>query len=714
MKKFIGILFCIVLLTFTAFAAEVTVKLDGKTLEFEQPAVIVEGRTLVPLRGIFEALGANVYWDDATKTVTSVRDDITVKTTIGTPYLIKNDTLVTLDVPSRIMGEGYTMVPVRAISESFGVSVGWNDETKTVILTNNVDGAILYCADAENPDNNQGLYGASSKMSIVKDPLINGNNVYFLDATVDNRASWTYIWVDKQFEAGCTYYVEYDCMIGNDVFGNEVTKASVGTCFSFAEKGQTARKDHGVGGANFTSKGVWQRVSLMYTVPEDAETDVSSRFGIYASPVQVQGIDHLVAIDFYVDNITVVPLENLPERIVSVEEAKNAYFYGSTTKNPLEYTPGETMTFKLIVKNGVDTVKVPYVHYTCIGDDGKTSSGYLEPDDDGYVYINTKCEKDGFVRVIAKVCDENKRALSSFQPFEGGAGVNVDKIKSDTSEPDDYLEFWEGLKKTAFALENKVIYEKDISTKSGFVAKDMRLETAEGAGDYASFIITYPKDAAPGSLKLKMSFMGYGVSRANPAYNDGYITISMNAHDIPNDLLPSDYENLKKTKYSNYGWKNDENQKPETSYWWKMYIRNMQVYNYATHLPMFDGSNVEFSGGSQGGFQACNMAAHAGKAVYCYMSVPWFGNLYGNKVSARQQGWYPDPADGLRYFDTTVAAKYVKCKTEIGAGLGDYTCPPSSIMAIYNNLNCPATLDFIQNRTHSYTAPAYMNYTLKK
>ncbi len=83
MKKIIGILFCIVLLTFTAFAAEVTVKLDGKTLEFEQPAVIVEGRTLVPLRGIFEALGANVYWDDATKTVTSVRDDITVKTTIG-------------------------------------------------------------------------------------------------------------------------------------------------------------------------------------------------------------------------------------------------------------------------------------------------------------------------------------------------------------------------------------------------------------------------------------------------------------------------------------------------------------------------------------------------------------------------------------------------------------------------------------------------------
>ncbi len=712
MKKIVIGMLLALICTLSVFASEVKVTLDGKQLEFEQPAVIVEERTLVPLRGIFEALGANVYWDGETKTVTSVKDDVTIKFIIGTPYLFKNDTVVTLDVPAQIMGEGYTMVPVRAISESFGIDVGWNDETKTVVLKNKVEGAILYCADAENPEDNQGLYGSGSKMSIVKDPLVEDNNVYFLDATVDNRASWTYIWVDKQFEAGCTYYVEYDVMLGDNVFGDKITKGTIGTCFSFADAGQTSRKDHGVGGTSFTSQGVWQRVSLLYTVPEDAETDVSSKFGIYAGPIQTEGIDHLVAIDFYVDNITVVPAENMPERNISAEEAKNAYFYGTTTKNPLEYAPGETMTFKLIVKNGVDTVKVPYVYYSCIGDDGKTSSGYVQPSDDGYFYVDTKCEKDGFVRVIVKACDENKRALATLKPFEGGAGVNIDKIKSDTVEPDDYFEFWEKLKKTAFALDNEVIYEKDVSTKANFVAKDVRLKTAQGAGDYASFIITYPKDASPSSLKLKMIFQGYGVARANPSYNDGYITVSMNAHDIPNDLLPAEYENLKNTKYKSYGWINSENQKPETSYWWKMYVRNMQVYNYATHLPMFDGKHAEFSGSSQGGFQACNMAAHADLAVYCYMNVPWFGNIYGNKISARQQGWYPDPMDGLRYFDTTVAAKHVKCKSEISAGLGDYTCPPSAIMAIYNNLDCEKTLNFIQNRTHSYTAPLYYDYTL--
>ena len=301
--------------------------------------------------------------------------------------------------------------------------------------------------------------------------------------------------------------------------------------------------------------------------------------------------------------------------------------------------------------------------------------------------------------------------MLEYTPFEGGAGADVDKITCDTPEPEDYLEFWDDLKKTAFALENEVIYEKEIATQSGFVAKDIRLKTAEGAGDYTSFVMTYPQNAQPGTLKLRMIFMGYGVGKAGASCKAGYLTVYMNSHDLPNDLTQAEYDNLKNTKYKSYGFIDSENQKPETTYWWKMFVRNMQAYNYATHLDLFDGVNVEYIGSSQGGFQSCNMAAHAPLATLCTMDVPWFGNLYGNKVSSRQQGWYPNPLDGLCYFDTAIAAKYVTCKTDVSAGLGDYTCPPSAIMAIYNNLDCEKYLTFKQNRTHSYTAPAYEQYT---
>lgn len=715
MKKFLCIILAVLSLSLLSFAADISVKLDGNVLDFEQPPVIVEERTLVPLRAIFEALGATVEWDGTNKIVTSTKGETTIKMGIGDKYFIKNDSIVSLDVPAQIVGEGYTMVPARVIAESFGLKVDWDDSTKTVIIKTpkpEIKDAIINNADAEDPEDFYGMYSSSAKpLHTVPDPLSEDNNVYFLDGTVNDRASWTYLWIKTQFIPGCKYLVEYDVLLGDDVFGNKVESASIGTCFTYAANGMTSTKQNGTGNTRLTA-GVWQRVSQVYEVPADYNTDIGCLFGIFGSPITLDGYDHQVAIDFYLDNILVAPVDNIPIQNLELGDVSDIYFEGSTVENPLEYKAGETMTFKLNVKSGRDNVKVPYIQYTCIGDDGKTSQGYAAASEDGFFYFDTKCEKDGFVRVTARICDKNKRVLSAYKIFEGGAGADVDKIVCDTEEPDDYLEFWDSIKKTAFALENEVIYEKDISSNANFVAKDMRLKTAEGAGEYVSFIITYPKDATPGSLKLRMNFMGYGVSKASPSYNNGYITINMNTHSLPNDLTTDEYNNIKNTTLKSYGFIDSENEKPETSYWWKMYVRNMQVYNYATSLDLFDGKHAEFSGGSQGGYQACNMAAHTDLAQYCYMNIPWFGNIFANKVSGRQNGWYPNPMEGLRYFDTAVAAKYVKCRTEISAGLGDYTCPPSAIMAIYNNMSCEKTLNFIQNRTHSYTAPTYSQYTL--
>lgn len=113
---------------------EITVTVNRSNVMFDQPPIIQDGRTLVPLRAIFEALGAYVDWNDSTKTVTATTNNTTISLTIGNNVMNVNDNPVTLDVPAQIAG-GRTLVPVRAVAESFNCDVTWIPETRTVVIT---------------------------------------------------------------------------------------------------------------------------------------------------------------------------------------------------------------------------------------------------------------------------------------------------------------------------------------------------------------------------------------------------------------------------------------------------------------------------------------------------------------------------------------------------------------------------------------------------
>ena len=92
----------------------------------------------MPLRAIFEALGATVDWNDSTQAVTAERWEISIYLSIGSNVLIKNGERITLDVPAQLVG-GRTLVPVRAVAESFGAMVDWDDSTQTVIIETDID-----------------------------------------------------------------------------------------------------------------------------------------------------------------------------------------------------------------------------------------------------------------------------------------------------------------------------------------------------------------------------------------------------------------------------------------------------------------------------------------------------------------------------------------------------------------------------------------------
>lgn len=119
----------------------VTVVLDGQTLQFPtQDPVIIDGRTLVPMRTIFEALGADVEWIDENgiQTINATTEDTAINMTIGSNKFYVNGEEKELDVPAQLINDK-TLVPIRAISESLGCYVGWDQDAKTVIIQSHLD-----------------------------------------------------------------------------------------------------------------------------------------------------------------------------------------------------------------------------------------------------------------------------------------------------------------------------------------------------------------------------------------------------------------------------------------------------------------------------------------------------------------------------------------------------------------------------------------------
>lgn len=122
----------------------ISVQIDGERVVFEdiQP-MIIEGRTLVPLRGVFENLGTIVGWDDETKTASvsyKVSKEITV--TLGSDTIAVSgaeDKLITIDVPAQIVNDRM-MIPLRAVSEALDCGVEWDGDTRTVSISRVHDG----------------------------------------------------------------------------------------------------------------------------------------------------------------------------------------------------------------------------------------------------------------------------------------------------------------------------------------------------------------------------------------------------------------------------------------------------------------------------------------------------------------------------------------------------------------------------------------------
>ncbi|MBQ8835883.1 MAG: copper amine oxidase N-terminal domain-containing protein [Clostridia bacterium] len=144
MKKIFALLLTLAIafscVMFVGAEDDVTVKVNGVVIEFDVPPQIINGRTMVPMRKVFEVLGANVEWVGEMRlavatyktTIISMRID---EYSFSLTDVITGETeQISLDVPAMIVGNR-TLIPLRAVSEALGKTVKWDADTRTAIIT---------------------------------------------------------------------------------------------------------------------------------------------------------------------------------------------------------------------------------------------------------------------------------------------------------------------------------------------------------------------------------------------------------------------------------------------------------------------------------------------------------------------------------------------------------------------------------------------------
>lgn len=150
LKKAVNVLVCVLFLlvlrpgevmseaggSYFAFAYaqnEIRIFLNGQEIFMDAAPVVEEGRTLVPVRFVLEAVGAEIGWNDSTRTVFVNMEEMSIELPVGNRTVRINGSSVTLDVPAKIIGNR-TFVPLRFVTENLGAEVYWDEVGRAIYL----------------------------------------------------------------------------------------------------------------------------------------------------------------------------------------------------------------------------------------------------------------------------------------------------------------------------------------------------------------------------------------------------------------------------------------------------------------------------------------------------------------------------------------------------------------------------------------------------
>ena len=153
----------------------IKVYLNDEQIVFDTSPEIINGRTMVPLRGIFEALEMKVSWEAQTKQITAQKAGLQIQLYIGSDKASVNNNNVVIDAKAYVK-DGRTMVPLRFIAENTGAVVEWNGATKSIMITTN-----------QTEDSQEDSTPTTSDLNLTYKIVDTGVSTYFTDSsTVSN------------------------------------------------------------------------------------------------------------------------------------------------------------------------------------------------------------------------------------------------------------------------------------------------------------------------------------------------------------------------------------------------------------------------------------------------------------------------------------------------------------------------------------------------
>ncbi len=306
----------------------------------------------------------------------------------------------------------------------------------------------------------------------------------------------------------------------------------------------------------------------------------------------------------------------------------------------------------------------------------------------GCATLNMSADKDG----KASVSPNNGNAVSVID------GVNIKKIKAGANCPADFDEFWnEQLKKMRSVPMNPILEEVNVN-ETDIRAWKFKLDCGEN--NFAYGYIAMPAKADPKSLPAIAQFHGastMGIRQPGTYYAHSSIHVVMSPHQTECGREPEYYKDFQKSN-SGYAKRNADNR--DAYYMKGMILRVLRTLEFIKTYREWDGKNLVTHGESQGGFQALVGAALDDDVSFCLSMVPAMSDHLGYK-RGNKNGWPQvlnirdgKPADDfseraeriLPYYDNVNFAKRITCPTWISTGLLDNTCPPTGVVAVYNNL----------------------------
>lgn len=191
MKKVIFVLSLVLLLVFTSvtvFADEITIRVDSVEVEFNDdlgfPFIDENNRTLVPFRATLEEYGAEVDWNNESRTAVATKDEIVVEVAVDENYIIKNGEEIAVDTAARIVN-GRTFLPIRAVIEAFGSEVQWDSSLNTVVITTDpIDAKAIYL-EAANKSHNWKNYDLKASINMSMEVPDESGSLQAMDMNMD-------------------------------------------------------------------------------------------------------------------------------------------------------------------------------------------------------------------------------------------------------------------------------------------------------------------------------------------------------------------------------------------------------------------------------------------------------------------------------------------------------------------------------------------------